>query len=79
MFMSLKMVSYVRGYIRTWGNGVVCCVLKGNVLCRVRVVHVYMVSVNCHRGDFVSVVVVVLVITSSSILLVIYRAYSLTR
>ena len=77
--MSQKMVSYVRVYLRTWDNGVVCCVLKEIVLRHVHRVHLYMVSVNCHRGDFVSVVVVVLVITSSSILLVIYRAYSLTR
>ena len=59
-------------YPRIWDNGVVCCVLKENVLRRVHRVHLYMVSVNCHRDDFVPVVVVVLVITSSSILLVIY-------
>jgi hypothetical protein len=73
-YVTKRIVPYVRVYLRTWGNGVVSCVLKENVLHRVHRVHVYMVSVNCHRDDFVSVVVVVLVSTSSSILLVIYRA-----
>jgi hypothetical protein len=77
--MSLKMVSPSWGNILKGAYGVRSYVLKENVLRRVHRVHVYMVSVNCHRGDFVSVVVVVLVITSSSILLVIYKAYSLTR